>query len=190
VVLILAGDALGSGFLASSDGLLLTARHVVGAAKYVKVRWADGAEGLGEVVRSDKARDVALIKTDPRGHAPLRLRREPLQTGDAVFAVGAPLDPKFQSTVTRGVISAYRTFSGLNYIQSDATVNPGNSGGPLLDDKGEAIGATVGGYTVTGAPTNINLFIRWATPWISCRRRRNSSKAGRRAWQGIEFIIE
>ncbi len=159
VTLILAGDTQGSGFLISSDGLLLTDRHVVGDARYVKVRWSDGVEGLGEVVRTDKVRDVALVKTDPHGGTPLRIRREPMQPGDSVFAVGAPLDPKFQSTVTRGVISAYRTFGGLNFIQSDVSVNPGSSGGPLLDDKGEAIGATESGYSVAGAPTNINLFI-------------------------------
>ncbi len=159
VTLILAGDTQGSGFLISSDGLLLTDRHVVGDARYVKVRWSDGVEGLGEVVRTDKVRDVALVKTDPHGGTPLRIRREPMQPGDTVFAVGAPLDPKFQSTVTRGVISAYRTFGGLNFIQSDVSVNPGSSGGPLLDDKGEAIGATESGYSVAGAPTNINLFI-------------------------------
>jgi S1-C subfamily serine protease len=158
VVLILAGDTQGSGFLVSSDGLLLTDRHVVGDAKYVKIRWSDGAEGLGEVVRTDKARDVALVKTDPRGHAPLRLRRTALQPGDTVFAIGAPLDPKFQSTVTRGVVSAYRTFGGMSYIQSDASVSPGSSGGPLLDDKGEAVAATESGYRAAGVPTDINLF--------------------------------
>ncbi len=159
VVMITAGEAQGSAFLISSDGLLATARHVVGDAKYVKVRWADGIESLGEVLRSDKVRDVALVKTDPRGRLPLRLRRDPLEPGDTVFAIGAPLDVKFQSTVTRGVVSAYRTFEGLNFIQSDVSVNPGSSGGPLLDDKGQVVEITEGGYVVAGSAANLNLFI-------------------------------
>ncbi len=158
VVLISAGQADGSGFLVSSDGMLLTDRHVVGDARYVKVRWPDGLETLGEVVRSDKKRDVALVKTDARGRAPLPLRRDPLQQGDSVYAVGAPLDEKFQTTMTRGIVSAYRTFEGLNYIQSDVSVNHGSSGGPLLDDKGQVVGMTESGLQIAGAPTNINLF--------------------------------
>jgi S1-C subfamily serine protease len=125
----------------------------------VKVRWSDGIEGLGEVVRTDKVRDVALIKTDPRGREPIRLRRGALQPGDTVFAIGAPLGDKFQSTVTRGVISAYRTFEGVSFIQSDVSVNPGSSGGPLLDDKGAVVGLTESGYQAAGAPTGINLFV-------------------------------
>ncbi len=159
VVLIMAGESGGSGFLVSSDGLLITDHHVVGEAKYVKVRWPDGIETLGEVIRTDKVRDVALVKTDPRGRQPIRVRRSAMQPGETVFAIGAPLDPKFQSTVTRGVISANRTFEGLSFIQSDVTVNPGNSGGPLLDEAGEVVGMTESGYRVAGAPSGINLFI-------------------------------
>lgn len=158
VVLISAGASEGSGFLASTEGMLLTARHVVGDAKFVKVRWPDGIESLGEVVRSDKARDVALIKTDSRGRQPLALRLGSLQPGEPVFAIGSPLGEKFQSTVTRGVVSASRTFEGLNYIQSDVSVNPGSSGGPLLDEKGAVVGLTESGFRVAGAPTSINLF--------------------------------
>jgi serine protease Do len=159
VVLISAGQAEGSGFLVSSDGLLMTDQHVVGDAKYVKVRWPDGIEGLGEVVRTDKVRDVALVKTDPRGRPPIRIRRDAMQPGDTVFAIGAPLGDKFQSSVTRGVVSAYRTFEGESFIQSDVSVNAGSSGGPLLDDAGEVVGLTESGYQVAGAPTGINLFV-------------------------------
>jgi S1-C subfamily serine protease len=159
VVMIFAGETQGSGFLASSDGMLITDRHVVGDAKFVKVRWSDGIETLGEVIRVDKVRDVALVKTEPRGRQPIPLRRDPLQPGETVFAVGAPLDQKFQSTVTRGVVSANRTFDGLSFIQSDVSVNPGSSGGPLLDEKGAAVGMTEAGYRIGGAPANINLFI-------------------------------
>jgi S1-C subfamily serine protease len=158
VVMISAGQTQGSGFLVSSDGYLMTDRHVVGDAQFVKVRWPDGIEGLGEVVRSDKVRDVALVKTDPRGRQPLLLRRDSLQPGDSVFAIGAPLGQQFQSTMTRGIVSAYRTVGGLNFIQSDVTVNPGSSGGPLLDDKGAVVAMTESGYRFEGAPAGLNLF--------------------------------
>ena len=161
VVLVLSGGGHGSGFLVSSDGYLMTAEHVVGSDKYVKIRWSDGLEGVGEVVRTDKRRDVALIKTDPRGRQPLALHRVAPQPGDTVFAIGAPLDEKNQSTVTRGVASANRIMDGFSFIQSDVTISPGNSGGPLLDEKGEVLGICDLTYRPAGAdvPTGINYFI-------------------------------
>ncbi|MDB5458433.1 MAG: hypothetical protein JWO72_174 [Caulobacteraceae bacterium] len=158
VVLVLSNGGHGSGFLLSSDGYLMTAEHVVGADKYVKVRWSDGLEGVGEVIRTDKRRDVALIKTDPRGRQPLALRREAPQPGDTVFAIGAPIDPKLQNTVTRGVASANRIMDGFSFIQSDVTVDPGNSGGPLLNDKGEVLGFTDIGIRTAEAPTGLKFF--------------------------------
>ena len=159
VVLVLSGGGHGSGFLVSSDGYLMTAEHVVGSDKYVKIRWSDGLEGIGEVVRTDKRRDVALIKTEPRGRQPLALRREPPQPGDTVFAIGAPIDPKLQNTVTRGVVSANRILDGFSFIQSDVTVDPGNSGGPLLDEQGRVLGFTDKGLRTAEAPTGLNFFV-------------------------------
>lgn len=158
VVLVLAGDGHGSGFLVSRDGYVMTDQHVVGSAKLVTVRWPDGIEGVGEVVRSDRLRDVALIKTDPRGREPLALRRESLSPGDTVFAIGAPLEQRFQSSVSRGVVSAYRTIEGLRYLQSDVSINPGNSGGPLLDERGQVVGMTKSTYRIDSAPTGIAFF--------------------------------
>jgi S1-C subfamily serine protease len=159
VLTVFSSGGMGSGFLVSRDGYVLSNHHVVGDGKYVKLRWPDGIESVGEVVRSDKRRDVALIKTDPRGRAPLALRRTGLQAGDTVFAIGTPLDAKLQNTVTRGVVSGTRIFDGFNFIQSDVAVTSGNSGGPLLDEKGAAVGLTVAGYTPRGVSENINLFI-------------------------------
>jgi S1-C subfamily serine protease len=153
-------DAVGSGFLVSSDGYVMTAQHVVGTDKYVKVRWSDGLEGVGEVVRSDKRRDVALVKVDPRGRQPLAMRRSQPEPGDTVFAIGAPLDEKLQSTVTRGVASANRIVDGFSFIQSDVTVNPGNSGGPLLDEQGRVLGLTDWGVRERNeANTGLNFFV-------------------------------
>jgi len=160
VVLILSGGGHGSGFLVSADGYVMTAEHVVGSDKYVKIRWSDGLEGVGEVIRTDKRRDAALIKTDPRNRQPLALRRESPQPGDTVFAIGAPIDPKLQSTVTRGVVSASnRIMDGFSFIQSDVTVDPGNSGGPLLDEQGRVLGFTDKGIRTAEAPTGLNFFV-------------------------------
>lgn len=159
VVSVFASTGMGSGFLVSADGYLMTNQHVVGESKYVKVKWADGAETVGEVLRVDRARDVALIKTDPAGRRPLALRPNKVTLGEPVFAIGTPLDAKFQGSVTKGIVSATRTYDGLSYIQSDVVINNGNSGGPLIDGNGSVIGITVAGMEISGAPVGINLFI-------------------------------
>lgn len=126
----------------------------------MKIRWSDGLEGVGEVIRTDKRRDVALVKTDPRNRQPLALHRAAPQPGDTVFAIGAPLDVQYQSTVTRGVVSANRIKDGFSFIQSDVTVNPGNSGGPLLDEQGEVLGIADMVLREGGdIPTGINYFV-------------------------------
>lgn len=159
-VLILSDQGHGSGFVISSSGELLTNAHVVGSSRYVKVRWADGSESLGEVERRDPRRDIALIMVEPKdGATPLVVSAETPAPGVDVYAVGAPLSEELQSTVTRGVISATRSMDGLSFIQSDVTVNPGNSGGPLLNAHGEVVAVTVLGLRPDSTPTGINLFI-------------------------------
>jgi serine protease Do len=158
VVLVRAGGDEGSAVLVSSDGYLLTAAHVVGDAPEVKVRWSDGVETVAEVVRVSRGRDVALLKTDARSHAPLGIRRDEPTIGEPVFAVGSTMGDRFQSSVTKGVMSADRIIDGYAYIQSDVTVGPGASGGPLLDAQGRVIGVTVRGI-VALTPTGINLFV-------------------------------
>jgi len=158
-VLIQSGDSHGSGFLVSAEGHVLTNHHVVGDARFVRVRWSDGLEALGEVLRSDRGRDVAVVKVDARNRNPIRIRREPTVQGESVFAIGAPLDPGLQSSVTRGIVSANRILDGFSYVQSDVSVNPGNSGGPLLDDRHRAIGIAVSGVARDGVPVGINMFV-------------------------------
>jgi serine protease Do len=159
VAAIFAGDSHGSAFLISRDGYLLTNHHVVGDAKYVKVRWSDGVESVGEVIRLDRRRDVAIVKADPGARQPLAVRSQTPGAGEPVFAIGTPLDAKLQGTVTKGIVSATRTYEGLPYIQSDVVINGGNSGGPLLDEAGAVIGICVSGMEINGAPVGINLFI-------------------------------
>ena len=94
VAVVFAGDGSGSGFLISDDGLLLTNQHVVGGSKYVNVKWSDGTESLGEVLRVDRPRDVALVKTDAKGRIPLALRTDTPNQGETVYAIGSPLGHK------------------------------------------------------------------------------------------------
>ena len=157
VVAIFAGDGFGSGWVVA-DGYLLTDRHVVGDAAVVRIKWSDQLESQGAVLRSDARRDVALIKTDTRDRPPLPVRFDPLTPGETVFAIGTPLDPTLQNTVTRGVVSAHRTIDGFAYIQSDVMVNHGNSGGPLLDETGRVVGLAESGIQPGGAPAGLNLF--------------------------------
>jgi S1-C subfamily serine protease len=158
-VTILGEDgSFGSGVLVSSDGYVLTNEHVVGKAKTVTVRWADKAETPGEVVRVHRGRDVALIKTDPKGHAPLAIRSGLLDLGEAVMAIGAPLDTELSGTVTRGIVSTpSRKYQGFDFIQSDVAVTHGNSGGALIDDKSHLVGLTDLGFGPQGS--SLNLFI-------------------------------
>lgn len=150
----------GSGFLVSDDGYVLTNHHVVGQARAVKLKWSDGSESLGQVIRSDPRRDVALVKAEGAAARPaLGLRHGQAQQGETVFAIGSPLGDRFQNTMSKGIVSALRMDKGQPWIQSDVMVNHGSSGGPLLDEAGRVIGLTASGQVVNGAPVGINFFI-------------------------------
>ncbi len=160
VVTIFAGQGTGSGFFVS-DRHLITNAHVVKGAKFLKLRLITGREILGEVITSDEKRDVALIQSEPGGFVGLPIRSDEPSIGSQVFAVGSPLDEGNEGTVSAGIVSSYRTDEGLRWIQSDVNVMPGNSGGPLLDDKGNIIGLTSWGKLDprTGGGTGLNFFI-------------------------------
>ncbi len=153
------GDAgSGSGFFIGTNGILLTNQHVVGKAKFVKVRLPTGRELVGEVVRADPARDVALVKTEPAGVPPLALRTSDAVIGEDVFALGSPLGDSFNSTLTKGILSGVREMGNQPYLQSDVAILPGNSGGPLLDKSGQVIGVTVMGLGAKGM-AGMNFFV-------------------------------
>ncbi len=138
----------GSGFFITSDGLIVTNNHVVENADKIKVRLADGTEIPAKVVGRDAATDVALIRVDGKGpFTPLPLGdSDTVRVGEWVMAVGNPL--AMEHTVTVGVVSAKGRALGLseatrsfeNFIQTDAAINLGNSGGPLVNLRGEVIG--------------------------------------------------
>lgn len=133
----------GSGVYLGRDGYVVSNQHVVGDAKYVRVRMQGGYSVPGEVVRRDAARDVALIKTDVEPPVPVFVRLNIAKAGDEVYAIGSPFGVALNSTVTRGVFSGVRKMDEQIFIQSDVAINPGNSGGPLFDADGGLIGIAV-----------------------------------------------
>ena len=140
VVTILAGEQLGSGFFVSTDGYLLTTSHVVRQVDGPTIRLADGKSVSASVVRNDEEKDLALLKASGSGYPALPLGdSNKVVQGESVITIGSPIG--LEGTVTQGIISAVRKASnGITYIQTDAAVNPGNSGGPLLNRAGQVIG--------------------------------------------------
>jgi len=160
VATVYAGGGHGSGFLIDKLGYVLTNEHVVRTAERVKVRFASGAEVVASVLRTDARRDVALLKIDtaPADGLPMRLDRPPV--GGEVHAIGSPLDENLSATVTKGIVSAYRTEDGMDFIQSDVNILPGNSGGPLLDDHGNVVGISEAiRLLAPDVPAGISFFI-------------------------------
>ena len=137
-------QGVGSGFIMSQDGYILTNNHVVEDADQIKVKLANGKEYDGKVVGRDPKTDLALVKIDGAPDLqPLRLgNSEDLKVGSWVVAIGSPFG--LEQTVTAGIVSAKGRVIGSgpydNFIQTDASINPGNSGGPLINMKGEVIG--------------------------------------------------
>lgn len=159
VVSIVLPSGHGSGVLISAEGYILTNHHVAGDGGKVRVIWPDGTESTGEVLRSDRRRDVALVKIAPSKVPPLAIRHTAVKVGETAYAIGTPMERELAGTLTRGVVSGMRTLNGQPFIQSDVTVTHGNSGGPLLDEKGQIVGLTVSGLESNGAPLGLNFFI-------------------------------
>jgi serine protease Do len=158
VVTVFAGNGHGSGF-AISDDLILTNNHVVGSSNSVRIRLDSDIEIIGKVIASNSSRDVAVIKLDATLPSHFNVRKELPNIGEDVYALGSPLEESLKSTLSKGIVSAFREENKLNYIQSDVNVNPGNSGGPLIDKNGNVVGITVSGYSINKAPQGINFFI-------------------------------
>ncbi|MDR0457492.1 MAG: Do family serine endopeptidase [Burkholderiaceae bacterium] len=153
---------LGSGFIISPDGLILTNAHVVHGADEVTVKLTDRREFKAKVLGQDDKTDIAVIKIDAHNlpTAPLGSSRD-IAPGDWVLAIGAPFG--FENSVTAGVVSAKgRSLPDegmVPFIQTDAPVNPGNSGGPLFDASGQVVGINSQIYTRTGGYQGLSFAI-------------------------------
>lgn len=138
------GLSQGTGFLISDDGYILTNHHVVANATTVTVRLSDRREFQAKVVGSDEQSDVALLKIEGRGLPALRTATQPVKAGQWVVAIGSPFG--LESSVTAGIVSAvgranpYANQQYVPFIQTDVAINRGNSGGPLLNTRGEVVG--------------------------------------------------
>ena len=153
----------GSGFIVSADGIVLTNAHVVADASEVRVKLTDKREYKAKVIGTDKRTDVALIKIEPTGPLPSVKFADPnrLKVGEWVVAIGSPFG--FENTVTAGVVSAVgrslHDDSAVPFIQTDVAVNPGNSGGPLFNTRGEVIGINSQIYSRSGGYQGLSFAI-------------------------------
>ena len=142
-------EGMGSGFIINEEGYILTNYHVIDGAKEVTVTLSDGREVTASVVNYDSDKDIAMIKINEEVKVPGVVElgnSDALQPGEEVVAIGNPLSKELSSTLTKGIISALNrnveTQSGVstNLIQTDTAINAGNSGGPLINTKGQVIG--------------------------------------------------
>ncbi len=151
---------VGSGFIIGADGYLLTNHHVVEGADEIYVTLTDKREFKGRLIGSDRRTDVALVKIDSAGLPSLKIGDPSrLRVGEWVVAIGSPFG--LDNTVTAGIVSAKGRDTGdyLPFIQTDVAVNPGNSGGPLINLRGEVVGINSQIYSRTGGFMGISFAI-------------------------------
>jgi len=184
----------GSGFVADSEGRIITNNHVVDGARELRVTLADGTELPARVLGRDALNDVAVVQADiPAGKvmaAPLG-DSDAVQPGDPAIAIGAPFG--LDRTVTQGIVSAInRTFQTgsrtmRNLVQTDAAINPGNSGGPLLNAVGEVIGIN----TAIESPVRGSVGVGFAIPINTAKRLLPTLASGQtvqHAWLGLSGV--
>jgi len=154
--------AQGSGFIISPEGLILTNAHVVAGAQEVTVKLSNHQEYKAKVLGSDKTSDIAVLKIDARDLPTVQLgNSDQIAVGDYVLAIGEPFG--LEETATAGIVSAKgRSLPGDGYvpfIQTDAAVNPGNSGGPLFDANGRVVGINAQIYSNSGGYEGVSFAI-------------------------------
>ena len=157
-------NSLGSGFVLSEDGFILTNHHVIKDADEIIVRFSDRTELTAELLGSDERSDVALLKVDPKGldlKAVKLGNSKDLKVGEWVLAIGSPFG--FDYSATAGIVSALGrslpSDSYVPFIQTDVAINPGNSGGPLFNLDGEVIGINSQIYSRTGGFMGVSFAI-------------------------------
>ena len=151
---------VGSGFVLSADGLIMSNAHVVEGADELIVTLTDRREFKAKLVGADKRTDVAVVKIEASGLSPVKIGDvERLRVGEWVLAIGSPFG--LENTVTAGIVSAKKRDTGdyLPFIQTDVAINPGNSGGPLINMRGEVVGINSQIYSRSGGFQGISFAI-------------------------------
>ncbi len=179
--------SLGSGFIISKDGYVLTNEHVVENPGKVTVTTQDGRNYTAKVIGHDAKSDVALLKIEAKRELPVAPlgNSDGLKVGEWVMAIGNPFG--FDHSVTVGIVSAKGRFIPDNFddfIQTDASINPGNSGGPLIDLRGQVIGVNSAIYTQTGSSMGIGFAIPVNMVKEELSQLKNSGKVVR-GWLGV-----
>ncbi|PPC90557.1 MAG: serine peptidase [Methylobacter sp.] len=181
--------SLGSGFIISKDGYILTNHHVVKNADEIVVKFSDRRELLAKLVGSDARTDVALLKVEADDLPTLNMGSpEKLQVGEWVLAIGSPFG--FEQSVTAGIVSAKgRSLPGGNYvpfIQTDVAINPGNSGGPLFNMDGKVVGINSQIYSRTGGFMGLSFAIPIDVVMNVVEQIKTSGKVSR-GWLGVQI---
>jgi serine protease Do len=180
-------QSLGSGFIISSDGFVLTNAHVVNGAEEVIVKLYDKREFKAKIIGSDRRSDVALLKIDANGLPKVTIGDpSQLKVGEWVAAIGSPFG--LENTMTAGIVSAKgRALPQENYvpfIQTDVAINPGNSGGPLFNLKGEVVGINSQIYSRSGGSMGLSFSIPIDVAIDVANQLKSGGKIAR-GWLGI-----
>jgi serine protease Do len=182
-------NSLGSGFIISPDGYIITCAHVVENANEILVRLTDRREYSARLVGSDRRSDIALLKIESTGLPTIVIGNpDKLQVGEWVLAIGSPFG--FDSSATAGIVSAKgRTLPNENYvsfIQTDVPINPGNSGGPLFNLRGEVVGVNSQIYSGTGGFMGVSFAIPIDAAMSIGMQLKREGKV-RRGWLGVSL---
>ena len=180
-------SSLGSGFIISSDGYVITNNHVIKDAQEIVVRLVDRREYVAEVVGTDARSDLAVLKIDGKNLPTVKLGNSSgLEVGEWVLAIGSPFG--FDHSVTAGIVSAKgRSLPNENYvpfIQTDVAINPGNSGGPLFNLDGEVIGVNSQIYSRTGGFMGLSFAVPIDVVQSVYKQLRDKGRVAR-GWLGV-----
>jgi serine protease Do len=182
-------QSLGSGFIISADGYILTNHHVVNNADEIIVKLTDRRELVAKLIGSDARTDIALLKVQATGLPTVTIGSpNELKVGEWVLAIGSPFG--FDQSVTAGIVSAKgRSLPGGNYvpfIQTDVAINPGNSGGPLFNMDGKVVGINSQIYSRTGGYMGLAFAIPMDVVMNVVQQVKNSGKASH-GWLGVQI---
>lgn len=180
-------QSLGSGFIYSSDGYIITNHHVIADAEQIIVKLNDKRELEAKLIGSDVSSDIALLKIKVKNLKPVKIgKSEKLKVGQWVLAIGSPFG--FESTVTAGIVSAInRSLPNDNYvpfIQTDVAINPGNSGGPLFNLQGEVVGINAQIFSRSGGFMGLSFAIPMDVAENVIEQLKKSGKVSR-GWLGV-----